>query len=101
MVQSKVVPFAELLVTEIRDCVVSGERPSIPQHMPEELVRIMTQCWSNEPNDRPEFDEVLADLQEALKSGVCEHVASNLEMLEMDMGGDALDSLGALMGGHK
>jgi serine/threonine protein kinase len=92
------VPFAELMVSEIRDCVVAGQRPDVPDSMPKDLQRLMQECWSNDPEDRPDFMGVLCDLREALDSGACDPVVSNLDQLELDMGGDCLDSLGALMG---
>jgi serine/threonine-protein kinase CTR1 len=95
------VPFAELMVSEIRDCVVAGQRPDIPQSMPPDLQRLMQECWSNDPEDRPDFMDVICDLREALDSGACDPIVSNLDQLELDMGGDCLDSLGSLMGSPK
>jgi hypothetical protein len=58
---------------------------------------ICEQCWAQEPEDRPDFIDVLCDLREALDL-MPDKIVSNLEMLESSMGGDCLgDALDSMM----
>lgn len=38
--------------------VIQGERPVIPEDMPEELVLLMRRCWDADPTKRPSFEQV-------------------------------------------
>lgn len=38
--------------------VIQGERPPVPEDMPEELELLMRRCWDAEPANRPSFDQV-------------------------------------------
>lgn len=55
-------------VQEISDAVVHGERPKVPRNVPQEFVRLMTQCWSGNPKGRPTFRDVVFGLEAQLKS---------------------------------
>lgn len=91
------IPFAGLLPYEIKECVCAGERPNMPADMPHEIQVICEQCWAQEPEDRPDFIDVLCDLREALDL-MPDKIVSNLEMLESSMGGDCLgDALDSMM----
>lgn len=43
---------------------LNGLRPAIPDDCPPQLRRLMQQCWAKSPEDRPEFSQVLQDLQQ-------------------------------------
>lgn len=38
--------------------VIQGERPPVPEDMPEELELLMRRCWDADPAKRPTFDQV-------------------------------------------
>jgi hypothetical protein len=38
--------------------VIQGERPVVPEDMPEELVLLMRRCWDADPTKRPSFEQV-------------------------------------------
>ena len=40
-----------------------GCRPNIPEHMPDEFQKLMSQCWDTDAEKRPTFEEVLKRLQ--------------------------------------
>lgn len=45
--------------------VLSGERLPIPENCPEVLALVMQMCWKDDPNDRPDFEQIL----DVLKTG--------------------------------
>jgi len=54
-------------------------RPEIPETAPEALVKLMTQCWQQDPAMRPTFDTILniLDSEDAkTKQGFCSIVKS-------------------------
>jgi len=58
------VPFQELSASSCSEMLVRGRRPKVedakfPEQCPEELITLMTRCWSQDPRERPEFEEVL------------------------------------------
>lgn len=38
-------------------------RPEIPPTMPKELASILERCWHADPAKRPEFEQVVAELE--------------------------------------
>jgi serine/threonine protein kinase len=42
--------------------VVLGQRPDIPASVSPIVRRLITQCWSGQPSDRPRFAEILSQL---------------------------------------
>jgi serine/threonine protein kinase len=46
----------------IKTKVVQGERPTIPHWVSEEWRTLITKCWSQEPYDRPAFEEIVAEI---------------------------------------
>jgi serine/threonine protein kinase len=62
------VPHAEIkdklgLALRIRE----GYHPAIPEDAPEELKKVMENCWKMQPEDRPTFASVLTFLKEAIR----------------------------------
>eukprot|EP01105_Mastigella_eilhardi_P023435 TRINITY_DN58_c0_g2_i3.p1 TRINITY_DN58_c0_g2~~TRINITY_DN58_c0_g2_i3.p1 ORF type:complete len:414 (+),score=83.90 TRINITY_DN58_c0_g2_i3:70-1242(+) len=50
---------------EVRGAVVDRrERPPVPPRMPSSLAGLMTQCWHQEPKPRPDFREIVSQLQD-------------------------------------
>uniref|UniRef100_A0A7S1GIQ0 Protein kinase domain-containing protein n=1 Tax=Cyclophora tenuis TaxID=216820 RepID=A0A7S1GIQ0_CYCTE len=43
--------------------VLGGERPTVPTWWPKSLQRLVTQCWSPFPSDRPAMEDVVRQLQ--------------------------------------
>lgn len=50
-------------VVDLADDVVSGERPKIPSTVPENLKKLIEKCWSNNPVERPNFNEIRETLE--------------------------------------
>jgi len=46
----------------------SGLRPSVPPNWPSEVSALLERCWAAEPTDRPEFGQVVKDLDALLKA---------------------------------
>ena len=40
------------------DCAWTGYRMSAPEGTPEEIYRLMLQCWEYKPENRPHFTEI-------------------------------------------
>lgn len=52
-------PYGEYrFMWELENAVVEGKRPVIPSGTPEPWKKLMTTCWSPDPNQRPTFDIV-------------------------------------------
>jgi hypothetical protein len=48
---------------EIIDFIRSGRRPAIPESCPSRLAKLITDCWAQNPNSRPDFDFISAELR--------------------------------------
>jgi len=56
-------PYKELTAPQVVIAVaVNGLRPPIDRPIFHEFVRVMTECWSESPEDRPEFKDLLKTL---------------------------------------
>jgi serine/threonine protein kinase len=55
--------------------VITDERPVIPKSVPPSTQKLITDCWANEPGDRPSFAEIVERLEE-LKFKVMPNVNS-------------------------
>jgi serine/threonine protein kinase len=49
----------------IRRKVVQGERPTIPNGMRKNWRTLITKCWSQDPYDRPAFEEIVSEMGSA------------------------------------
>jgi serine/threonine protein kinase len=58
------VPFPTLTPKEARRMVLGGERPPLPDVCPERLRCLMEACWRPEPNERPRFGDICAELRD-------------------------------------
>jgi len=51
-----------VVVQRIKDSVVPLHRPQLPEHeslgIHSNILTLMKQCWTEEPSERPSFDEV-------------------------------------------
>uniref|UniRef100_A0A5S6QHY5 receptor protein-tyrosine kinase n=1 Tax=Trichuris muris TaxID=70415 RepID=A0A5S6QHY5_TRIMR len=59
----------------------SGNRLSNPDHSPEEIYRLMRQCWLSKPEDRPDF----ADCRQRIAEQLIRCNASAFESLQEDL----------------
>jgi hypothetical protein len=58
------VPFPSLTPKEVKRIVLGGERPQLPDVCPERLRCLIGACWRPEPNERPRFDDICAELRD-------------------------------------
>jgi serine/threonine protein kinase len=59
------IPFYGVEPFAIRERVIGGDRPSCPSYaMPGRCVRLIQQCWSQRPEERPDFTTVVDELLE-------------------------------------
>ena len=63
-------PYEHLSVNEVKEGVVAGLRPSIPENVVPMLQAIMKSCWLEDPRTRPSFIDVLQLLDIAEKVAV-------------------------------
>eukprot|EP00049_Salpingoeca_infusionum_P014453 m.270389 g.270389 ORF g.270389 m.270389 type:complete len:1312 (-) comp15680_c1_seq2:1830-5765(-) len=55
-VATRTLPFSDLPTAwAVRNAVCDGIRPDIPLNMPDKFNKLMEQCWSHEPEERPTF----------------------------------------------
>lgn len=59
---SRNVPYAAASPTIISAVVPLGEREDIPQGCPPGYTDLMQQCWAQDPEARPEVDQVLIEI---------------------------------------
>lgn len=58
-------------IQEVKDAVVAGIRPTIRRgRVRDDYCGLMRQCWAPNPEQRPEFAEIVRGLQEILPEGV-------------------------------
>ena len=62
-VLTRQMPYMELRVWDIRSSVLRGYRPAIPaEEEGSAFARLMSRCWAAQPNMRPGFAAVEAEL---------------------------------------
>ncbi|XP_078592914.1 uncharacterized protein LOC144871399 [Branchiostoma floridae x Branchiostoma japonicum] len=59
-------PYQQLNNTEVAGFVCSGHRLDCPEYCTERLHGLMLHCWAADPDDRPSFPEVTAELERTL-----------------------------------
>lgn len=86
------IPFMGLDVPTIRDRAVNGERPHVLTYkVPPRVSKLISRCWAQSPQERPDFSEVVDELLETydtLPEGKFTDALGG-----GDGGGDALDAL--------
>lgn len=60
--------WGDARAVQIIFAICRGDRLPVPEDMPAELSRVMTQCWTLDPNERPSIEEIIQVL-EALPIG--------------------------------
>ena len=55
--------FSDLTFIQLLNAVVRGERPTIDKTVPEVYRQLIERCWSQEPEKRPTFDQIVDELQ--------------------------------------
>eukprot|EP00731_Ephydatia_muelleri_P017675 Em0010g773a len=63
------IPYAGMSNTDAKDHIDGGYHMPLPAGCPKEVYSVMQQCWMHEPEDRPNFTQVLGMLK-ALKGTV-------------------------------
>lgn len=64
---TEIPPFAALKSNfQIYQAVIAGQRPEIPESIPDNWKELMKNCWDNNPEVRPEFSEIV----EQMKTGI-------------------------------
>lgn len=56
-------PYENGLVA-VRKAAKEGDRPVMPRHWDERLQSLLQECWHEDQNVRPPFDEILKSLNE-------------------------------------
>ncbi|KXS19660.1 RNI-like protein [Gonapodya prolifera JEL478] len=72
-------------VPEVFGKVLTGLRPAVPGNMPEDVATLMQRCWTLDPEERPSFEEIVAELERILPElGHLRPVLSNAQIFEFD-----------------
>ena len=57
-------PYSGLAPEQVYVSVcLHGTRPKLPEDLPEFQQKVLKECWSSEPSDRPNFSEISVRLQ--------------------------------------
>ncbi len=56
-------PFGDLGPMQVILAIDTGKRPEIPPHIPDDFALLAEDCWKPEPDDRPDFEEIVQRLQ--------------------------------------
>lgn len=65
---------------QFQKLITQGMRPEIKVPIKEELKRLMEQCWSHDPSERPTSSELF----QKLSLWQCEHLLENSESIQID-----------------
>ena len=58
------IPFEGMNGVQVSVAVATRDlRPTIPPDTPQDVAKIMKECWSTDPNDRPVFSEIAQRLK--------------------------------------
>lgn len=60
-------PFSGLSPLQIVRSLDCGRRPTIPDNICDDYARLISKCWAQDYNMRPEFDEILVILENIKK----------------------------------
>ena len=78
-------PFQGFNPLQVVRAIDQGELPSIPPDTLEDLAQLTEDCWKTEPEDRPDFEEIirrLKGIQEILTEAEIEADNQNVEILQ-------------------
>nr|ABG00201.1 FGFR1 [Paracentrotus lividus] len=76
-------PYPSVPVEQMFDYLRSGKRLEKPQNTSLEIYHIMCECWRTSPGQRPNFSELVEDLDRIIS------VSSNQDYLDLEAVGDA------------
>ncbi|KAG0622463.1 hypothetical protein M758_3G099200 [Ceratodon purpureus] len=58
------VPFSNIASSKtVKEKVLKGERPDLPNHCPLELKALIEKCWNQVPSERPSFATICSELK--------------------------------------
>ena len=57
-------PFAGCNPLQIVRAIDQGDLPAIPPETQEDLAQLTEDCWKAEPEDRPDFEEIIRRLKQ-------------------------------------
>ncbi|XP_003244865.1 tyrosine-protein kinase Fer isoform X3 [Acyrthosiphon pisum] len=61
-------PYSGLSNSKAREKIDTGYRMPAPEGTPDEIYRLMLQCWQYQPENRPHFDRIYATVESLVKS---------------------------------
>ncbi len=57
-------PYKEFKYSwDVAEFVLQGKRMAVPQDCPHQISKLISQCWAQEPNDRPLIGEVVKTIE--------------------------------------
>ncbi|KAK8860565.1 hypothetical protein M9Y10_012230 [Tritrichomonas musculus] len=56
-------PFQDMDIYRIMMMVRSSKRPELTEEVPNAYRKLIERCWSQEPSDRPTFDQILTEMR--------------------------------------
>ena len=55
--------YEERSLSKVKEKVLKGERPNLPDHCPPSLKELIERCWAQEPKERPSFADICSELK--------------------------------------
>lgn len=55
-------PFSKLKAKKIEEKILANERPALPPETSDNLKKLITSCWAQDPKDRPSFSNIVDDM---------------------------------------
>ncbi len=65
-------PYLGMKPAAVKQQVLAGQRPPIPDGVPDDVRCIIQECWAQDPGERPTFRDVLGWLEAAMAAAVNE-----------------------------
>ncbi|GMI22217.1 hypothetical protein TrCOL_g2995 [Triparma columacea] len=80
---------------QIIKAIVKEQRPDVSDDMNKDLRALMESCWSEDPKDRPHFDEIVKRLEAVTPTKKVLRTSSNVSSVSEDGTGDLWERLKA------
>jgi len=60
------VPYGDLAEIQTIRAIEKGDKPPLPEDVDKQYASIIIQCWSDDPNQRPSFEQIIYNLSKII-----------------------------------
>ena len=72
-------PYSGMSNAKARELIDNGYRLPCPPKTPQNVYRVMSRCWTYEPENRPHFSEIKRQLEESYVEMKTKEIKENTE----------------------